>query len=411
MTRTLWIDASAGIAGDMLLGALVDLGVPLGALQEAVDAVLPGGVSLSAQQVRRAGLRATKVDVAAADDDTSRTWAAVRRLIEDGGLDPRVRASALSVFERLAEAEGRVHGVPPDEVHFHEVGAHDAIADVVGTCAGIAALGAVRVVVSPLALGSGSVRTAHGVLPVPAPAVLELTRGWEVTASGPDAGELATPTGVALAATLATGSGALPSMTVAGIGVGAGTRDVPHRPNVVRLVVGESAGESGEDADSALVLETNVDDLDPRVWPHVLDRLLAAGAHDAWITPVVMKKGRPGHVVAALTDRALAAQVAAALTSETGSLGVRGSTLERWPAARSQAEVEVEGLPVRVKVSAGRVKVEHDDAVRAARRTGLPVREVVSLAEEAWRRGRRLPAGDGGDGDGDGGWDPPPLAT
>jgi hypothetical protein len=179
---------------------------------------------------------------------------------------------------------------------------------------------------------------------------------------------------------------------------------------VTQVVVG-TAADPLEPGQPVVLLEANVDDATGETLAHAVAALLEAGAHDAWITPVVMKKGRPGHVVAALTDRALAAQVAAALTSETGSLGVRGSTLERWPAARSQAEVEVEGLPVRVKVSAGRVKVEHDDAVRAARRTGLPVREVVSLAEEAWRRGRRLPAGDGGDGDGDGGWDPPPLAT
>src|SRR5690349_2860829 len=210
----LWIDASAGIAGDMLLGALVDLGVPLASLQEAVDAVLPGAVSFAAVPVRRAGLRATHVDVAVADDDTSRSWADVRELIGRAALDQRVREMALGVFGRLAEAEARVHGVPPEEVHFHEVGAHDAIADVVGTCAGVAALDVVRIVLSPVALGSGSVRTAHGALPVPAPAVLELMRGWDVAASVPDAGELATPTGVALATTLASASGAMPSMTV-----------------------------------------------------------------------------------------------------------------------------------------------------------------------------------------------------
>src|SRR4051794_24845244 len=277
----------------MLLGALVDLGVPVAALQEAVDAVLPGAVSLTAIPVRRAGLRATHVDVAAADDGASRTWADVRVLIERADLDRRVRDLALGVFERLAGAEGRVHGVPAEQVHFHEVGAHDALADVVGTCAGITALGAVRVVLSPVALGSGSVRTAHGILPVPAPAVLELMRGWGVAASGPDAGELATPTGVALATTFASAAGALPPMAVSEVGVGAGTRDVPHRANVVRLVVGEDAG-PGPAAD-AVVLETNVDDLDPRVWPDVLGRLLDAGALDAWLTPILMKKGRPAH--------------------------------------------------------------------------------------------------------------------
>src|SRR4051812_41390974 len=281
----------------MLLGALVDLGVPVAALQEAVDAVLPGAVSLTAIPVRRAGLRATHVDVAAADDGASRTWADVRVLIERADLDRRVRDLALGVFERLAGAEGRGHGVPAEQGHFHEVGAHDAIADVVGTCAGITALGVVRVVLSPVALGSGSVRTAHGVLPVPAPAVLELMRGWDVATSGPDAGELATPTGVALATTLASAAGALPSMAVGDVGVGAGTRDVPHRANVVRLVVGEEAPPRTEPAADAVLLETNVDDLDPRVWPDVLARLLDGGALDAWLTPIVMKKGRPAHTL------------------------------------------------------------------------------------------------------------------
>src|SRR3954469_1197528 len=245
----------------MLLGALVDLGVPVQALQEAVDAVLPGATRLSERPVTRAGLRATKVDVAADEDGTSRTWADVRALIADAALEPQVRDLALAVFERLAAAEARVHGVRPEEVHFHEVGALDAIADVVGTCAGVTALGVEGVVLSPLALGSGSVRAAHGVLPVPGPAVLELARGWDVAASAPDAGELATPTGVALATTLASSSGALPSMRVGDVGVGAGTRDVAHRPNVVRLVLGESV----EQTTGAVVLETNVDDLDPRV--------------------------------------------------------------------------------------------------------------------------------------------------
>src|SRR4051794_23264237 len=277
----------------MLLAALVDLGVPLETLQHAVDAVLPGSVSLGALPVRRAGLRATQVQVRVEDDGTSRTWSDVRDIVERASLDRRVRELTLRTFERLAQAEARVHGVPPHEVHFHEVGAHDAIADVVGTCAGVAALGDVRVVLSAVALGSGSVRTAHGVLPVPAPAVLELARGWDVAGSAPDAGELATPTGLALATTLASASGALPAMTVDGVGVGAGSRDVPHRANVVRLVVGEGAAPAGPAGD-AVVLETNVDDLDPRVWPDVLDRLLEAGALDAWLTPILMKKGRPG---------------------------------------------------------------------------------------------------------------------
>jgi hypothetical protein len=383
VTRVLWIDASAGTAGDMLLAALVDLGVPVGALQRAVDAVLPG-VSLTASTVRRAGLRAVHVEVAVEDDAGSRTWADVRRLIADADLDPPVRDLALAVFERLARAEARVHGMEPDEVHFHEVGAHDAIADVVGTCAGVVALGVVRVVLSPVALGSGSVRTAHGVLPVPAPAVLELARGWEVAAAPQDAGELATPTGVALATTLASASGALPSMTVEGVGVGAGTRDVPHRPNVVRLVLGRG----GEQVVDAVVLETNVDDLDPRVWPDVLARLLEAGALDAWLTPILMKKGRPAHTLHVLARPADEGPLTDLVLTHTSTLGVRRAAVGRSVLDRGWVPVEVLGGSVRVKVGAREGRVvqatpEYEDAAELARAAGVPLAHVLRLADAA----------------------------
>jgi pyridinium-3,5-bisthiocarboxylic acid mononucleotide nickel chelatase len=237
MSRALWIDASAGVAGDMLLGALVDAGVPLAQLQGAVDAVVPGSVRLTHDVVVRAGLRAAKVDVEVlVADPPHRTWAAIRELLAAAALPDDVRDLALRVFGRLAEAEGHVHGVPPEDVHFHEVGALDAIADVVGTCAGVAALDVQEVVASPVALGSGTVRAHHGTLPVPPPAVLALVRGWDVLAGGH--GELATPTGVALVTALAGRSGPLPRMRVETYGVGAGTKDVAGRANVVRLVVG-----------------------------------------------------------------------------------------------------------------------------------------------------------------------------
>jgi uncharacterized protein (TIGR00299 family) protein len=388
VTRILWIDASAGIAGDMLLGALVDLGVPLDTLRRAVEAVLPGAASLGETQVRRSGLRATRVSVEAEDDGTSRTWAEVRLLVEGARVDPRVRELALRTFERLARAEARVHGVRPDEVHFHEVGAHDAIADVVGTCAGIVALGAARVVLSPVALGSGSVRTAHGVLPIPAPAVLELTRGWEVAAATPDEGELATPTGVALATTLASESGAMPAMTVAEVGVGAGTRDVQHRPNVVRLVIGEAPGEAADEDARAVVLEANVDDLDPRAWPDVLARLLDAGALDAWLTPILMKKGRPAHTLHVLARPRSEAALTELVLTHTSTFGVRRTPMTRSVLDRAWVPVEVLGGTVRIKVGSrdGRVvraTPEFEDAAELAHATGMPVAQVLSAASAA----------------------------
>ena len=390
--RTLWIDASAGVAGDMLLGALVDVGVPVETLRQAIETVVHGAVSLQVSSVQRAGLRAVKVDVEVADEQPRRTWADVRRLLERAPLDGAVAEAALRTFERLAGAEARVHGVRPEDVHFHEVGALDAIADVVGTCAGVVGLGPDHVVLSPVALGSGSVRTAHGVLPVPAPAVLELARGWEVVASAPDAGELATPTGLALATTLASASGALPSMTVADVGVGAGTRDVPGRPNVVRLVLGQDAGAALD----AVVLETNVDDLDPRVWPDVLARLLDAGALDAWLTPILLKKGRPGHTLHVLARPADQDGLTELVLTHTSTLGVRGTPVTRTVLDRAWAPVEVLGGNVRIKVGSrdGRivhVMPEFEDAAELARAAGVPLAHVLTLAQAAAATSGLLP--------------------
>jgi uncharacterized protein (TIGR00299 family) protein len=273
-------------------------------------------------------------------------------------------------------------------VHFHEVGSIDAIVDIVGSAAAMEVLDIDEVHASPVANGMGMIRAAHGVLPNPAPAVVELLRG--APTYGIDVPvELTTPTGAALLASAVVGWGPLPPMEVSAVGFGAGTREVDGRPNVVQVVVGRGAEVSGP-GQPVVQLEVNVDDATGEVLAHTIGALLEAGAHDAWITPIVMKKGRPAYTVAALVDPSIAGQVAAVLTRETGSLGVRGSTIERWPAARSMDDVEVAGFPVRVKVSAGRVKVEHDDAARVARRTGLPLREVVSLAEEAARRGHAV---------------------
>jgi pyridinium-3,5-bisthiocarboxylic acid mononucleotide nickel chelatase len=238
-------------------------------------------------------------------------------------------------------------------------------------------------------------------LPNPAPAVVSLLHG--APTYGRDVSvELVTPTGAALLAAMAVGYGPLPPMTIAATGFGAGSRDIDGLPNATQVVLGESTAgglEPGRDeGQSVVLLEVNVDDATGETLAHAVAALLDAGAHDAWVTPIVMKKGRPAHTVSALADPALARQVSRVLVGETGSLGVRGQTLQRWPAARATGEVEVEGLPVRVKVSVGRVKIEHDDAARAARRSGLPLREVVARAEAAWRRRQvEVPPGTGDD--------------
>ena len=384
-----WFHCFSGIAGDMALGACLDAGADLAEVRALCERLPIGGWALEAEPVTRTGIGGTKAHVVAEETSVVRTASHIVGLVEEARLPERVRSRALAAFEALARAEGRLHRRPPESVHFHEVGGIDAIIDVVGTCAALEVLGVDDVVVSPVANGTGMVRAAHGLLPVPAPAVVELLRGAPTYALDVPH-ELTTPTGAALAVALAADWGPLPAMTVRQVGFGAGTAELGERPNLLQLVVGDAEARL-EPGQAVVQLEVNVDDATGETLAHAVAALLEAGAHDAWVTPIVMKKGRPAHTVAALADPSLAAQVAQVLTAETGSLGVRGQTLERWPLTRQADHVEVDGHPVRVKVGPGRIKVEHDDAVRVARRTGRPLREVVSLAEAAHRRDRGEP--------------------
>jgi len=391
VTRTVWVDASSGASGDMLLGALLGAGVPLEVLQSAVDAVAPEPVGLVVEPVQRAGFAATRCHVEVPDEADHRTWRDVRALLEATDLDDGVRARALDAFERLATAEAAVHGSSPDDVHFHEVGALDAIADVVGVAAGFAHLAPGAVTVSPVAVGSGSVRGAHGVLPVPPPAVAELLRGVPSYA-GPDgapAMELCTPTGAALLTSLATGWGPQPAMSVAQVGVGAGGRDPEGHANVLRLLVGEPA--PAHDPDHPLLIETNVDDLDPRVWPQVIGALLEAGASDAWLSPILMKKGRPAHTLSVLVPVSRAAEVRATIFRHTSAIGLREHVVGKHALDREMTSVEVDGQVVGVKLARhGGVLVnampEFDDVVRAAAALGRPVNDVLAAAVALSRR-------------------------
>lgn len=387
-----WIDATAGASGDMLLGALVGAGVPAEVLQQAVDAIAPEPVVLRVETVQRAGLVATRCHVEVADSHDHRAWRDIRDLLRAADLAEPVRAAALAVFGRLAEAEGVVHGVDPLEVHFHEVGALDAIADVVGACAGLVHLGGGElgpVVVSRVGVGSGSVRGAHGVLPVPPPAVAELLRGHPSYAGpGGDAlpGELCTPTGAAVLTALGTSWGPQPAMTTSAIGVGAGARDPEGHANVLRIFVG--AAEDPVGPATQTVLETNVDDLDPRVWPEVLAALLTAGAADAWLTPILMKKGRPAHTLSVLVSHERLDVVRPALFEQTSSIGLRESVVLKHALAREVVVVVVSGQRVGVKVArqAGRVvtaQPEYDDVLAAAAALGRPVRDVLAQAAAA----------------------------
>jgi uncharacterized protein (TIGR00299 family) protein len=379
-----WFHCFAGIAGDMALGSLLDAGADLSEVLAILQRLPLGGWSLRAEPVLRAGIAATHAVVETTDDVVVRTHAHIVGLVEEARLPDRVTHRALATFAVLAEVEGRLHRRPPGQVHFHEVGSHDTVIDVVGTAAALEVLGVDDIVASPVATGMGTLRSAHGFLPNPAPAVVQLLRG--IPTWGRDiAVELTTPTGAAILAAMASRFGPLPPMRIAATGFGAGAHEIDGLPNCTQVVVGESLAE-GIAGQPVMLLETNLDDATGEVMAHAVETLLAAGAHDAWITPVLMKKGRPGHTVSVLVDPSLTEFARATLQAETGSLGVRGALLERWPAARVMDQVEVDGTPVRVKVSPGRVKVEQRDAARAAARSGLPLREVLYRAETVWRR-------------------------
>ena len=383
MGTIVWVDALAGVAGDMLAGAFVDAGVPLEVLSTAVQAVLPDAVALSASAVQRNGLHATKFDVNLIEQDAPhRHLADIRNLLESAGISPRIRDSATAVFERLGAAEAAAHGVAIDEVHFHEVGAADSIADIVAVCAALDWLDASEVVFSDIALGSGTVRTEHGELPVPTPAALRLTEGLSVLAGGK--GELATPTGIALLATLGRQS-VFPHMRIARSGAGAGTKDFPDRANVVRVVIGDV-----NHARDTLVIECNVDDMDPRLWPAAIDVLMAAGASDAWLTPIVMKKGRPAHTLTVLCNRERIDPILDALFEHTSTIGARIVEVDKIALDRTFARVTVDGHPIAVKVAgrAGRiynVSLEFEDVARAAVALGISQRAMLDRAESAAR--------------------------
>jgi uncharacterized protein (TIGR00299 family) protein len=394
----------------MALGALVDAGADLAEVRQLCERLPVGGWELEGEAVMRCGIAGTKIHVHAQETTVVRTAAHVTALVEEARLPDRVRQRALATFQALAVAEGRLHRRPPEQVHFHEVGGIDAIVDVVGTCAALELLDIDEVTSSAVANGIGMVRTAHGLMPNPAPAVVALLEG--APTYGINLGhELTTPTGAALLAAMVASWGPMPDLTIEATGFGAGTAEFDDRPNLTQVVVGERH-EQLDTGQPVVLLEVNVDDATGEQLAHAIAALLDAGAHDAWVTPILMKKGRPAHTVSALADVSLAAQVAGTLTSSTGSLGVRGHTIERWPQARDESQVDVDGFPVRVKVGRGRVKVEDDDAARVARRTGRPVREVVSIAEERWRHSHHehghlhgVPSADGrpaGDGRPDG---------
>ncbi|MFG3338415.1 LarC family nickel insertion protein [Glycomyces sp. NPDC048151] len=495
-----WLDCSAGASGDMFLGALADAGADLAVMQAAVDALGTEPVRLRAERVTRHGLVATKVAVEAPEVATDRRWRSIRTMLEGAALDEPVRALALAAFRRLAAAEAAAHGIDEEDVHFHEVGALDSIADIVGAAAGLAALGIERLTVSTVTVGGGTTRGSHGAIPLPAPAVLRVLADAGAPVVGAVPYEACTPTGAAIIAAAASGYGSMPEMVVERIGAGAGGRDPQERANLLRLVVGREvvaarrtgtahvhrhghghdgghdhahdhgaaghdhrhdhdhahdhvaghghhghdaqhdhghdhaaghghehhAADAGRDHDAAhgrsgegghgphghapessahghisaatqgdaerserparpVVIETNVDDLDPRLWPAALAALLEAGASDAWLTPILMKKGRPAHTVHVLCRPEMVASARSALVRHTTTIGMRSYEIDKYALERRYTHVEVDGHSIGVKIALeqGEVvnaSVEYEDAAAAAAALSRPLKVVIAQA-------------------------------
>ncbi len=403
--KTAYFDCFSGAAGDMIVGALLDAGADAKALCEALHRLGVGGFTIAIEKVTKQGIAATRFIVNLEDSTKQphRHLKHVTEIIRVGKLPDRVRDRAISVFERLAQAEAAVHNTAIEKVHFHEVGAVDAIVDVVGACLCLDSLGIERIMVSPIPTGSGTIKCEHGVLPVPAPATALLLRGVPLAACD-EVGELTTPTGAAILTTLADEFGPLPSMDLSMVGYGAGTRDNKTRPNVLRVLIGEAAA-SGSQTEQIAVLETSLDDASPQVIAFCIERLLAEGAWDAYAVPIQMKKGRLGVMLTVLCDVAKVAVMEAIVYRETPTLGVRRRVQERSRLRRREEIVATAYGDIRMKIAEVQddqgaspaiaqggiprgvttATPEYEDCKAAALRHKVALREVIAAANAAWR--------------------------
>ena len=381
-----YLDAFSGISGDMTVGALIDAGADNGALVNILES-LGTEAKFQVEKVSRRGVAASKFHVIAGVAKGHRHLKDILELIDKSTAPDGVKQNAAAVFQRLGEAEAKVHGIPLAKVHFHEVGAVDSICDIVGACAGFHLLGVDAIYSSPLNVGSGTVNTEHGVLPVPAPATAELLTGKPIYARGP-ALELTTPTGAAIAATLAKDFGPLPPLRISSTGYGAGDKDFPDHANVLRVLIGEST--DARESTSVAVLEANIDDSSPQVLGYAMERLLEAGALDVTLEYVLMKKNRPGtlvRVIAKPEDRETLAQL---MFAETSTLGLRIYFAERRVQARRILEVETPHGQVRIKISTdGSFTPEYDDCRKLAIASGIPLKQILAEANLAYLKNIR----------------------
>jgi len=385
--RYAYCDCFSGISGDMFLGALVDAGLPVETLREQLDGLhLPEKLEIQVEEVRKGALRATSVDVVVGESHHHRHLADIEALIEGSRLSERVKNTSQAIFRTLAEAEARVHGTSLEHVHFHEVGALDSIADTVGAAIGLEALGIDRMYSSAVPFSGGQVQTQHGTLPVPAPATLEvLSKAHAVMTPSTAQVELVTPTGAAILATLATFE--RPNLVVTGVGVGAGKRELPW-PNIFRLIIGESTAESEY---PLVLIETNIDDMNPQMFGHVMQRLFAAGALDVYMTPIYMKKNRPATLMGVIARRLDEPALARLILTETSTLGIRVQPVYRYTAQREIQHVTTPygDVPVKLKLLDGRpiqAMPEYDFCARIAEEKEIPLALVYNAAQLAGNR-------------------------
>jgi uncharacterized protein (TIGR00299 family) protein len=388
--RTLYFDCFAGASGNMILGALIDAGLDLEALNTELEKLNLPDHEIKVEIVDRSGITTKHVNVWIPDEKHHRHLSDIEKIIDWSKLSESVKNRSKEIFRRLAAAEAKVHGIEVEKVHFHEVGALDAILDIVGSCVGFALLGIDHFACSRINVGSGFVEMAHGKFPVPPPAVAELLKGVP-TYSNEIEGELITPTGAAIIATVCESYGSMPETSIENVGYGAGTRTYEKFPNVLRVMIGKDASVHNsvdDDLEQLVLLETNIDDASPQVVAYAMERLLEAGAKDCWITPVQMKKNRPAFVVSALCEKARQPALLDILYSETSTIGVRISTVDRHALKREIRTVETKFGPIRVKVSIHKGHItnampEYDDVRAAALKNSLAFSEVQNAAVKA----------------------------
>lgn len=381
MTKICYFDAFSGLSGDMLVGCLADAGASPDAIIAALHS-MQVGAQYSFDRVKRRDVGAMKFRVTVTDTTNHRHLPGILKMIDRADIPQRAKSNATAVFQRLAESEARVHQTPIEKVHFHEVGAADSISDIVGACLALELLGVEKVYCSPVNVGSGTVNTEHGVLPVPAPATADLLREVPIYSRGP-ALELTTPTGAAVLTALSQSFGPMPAMRISSVGYGAGDKDFRDHANVLRVMVGQASGAT--ESTTVSVIEANLDDTSPQIVGYTVERLLEAGALDATVTPIQMKKGRPGVLLRVIASPATQEELAALIFAETPTLGLRIYCAERRVQERTWVEVETEHGKIKVKVSGdGSYAPEYEDCRAIARANGVPLRQVIAAANYSY---------------------------